>query len=775
MVKGKHITVTLTPRAHSFCDACVTDSDIKMDRKDPARLPPAGGAPSGGGGIHRTSVIAPTAPKSSANQPRASVIAGGGTASSSHHQPRQSVIATAGSTAAAAGGVAKRTSVIVTPQPTPSATATTVQPPPTIIESPPPTTNTVPPQQQAPPPVAVATAAAATNPTAPKPLVSSRAAREKERLQNEADALTAALTAASAAPLSDRPVSAAGGANGGAAGTGRSAAPAVSARNELASAGGNGNTNTSGSGGGGGGGFRSAQPVRISLDHLLAFCFPSQQLHSRSTARLYAMTDFGPPLSRHSIAAQCLCSTCVVECKNRRSTDAFARAIYNGACFTPDHFHRPPSAAELAPHLLLSKAARNQRRHNSLTGLISPAALQPLPTGSSPVRPATAAATLTTSTASPFRVATATAPQTGAGGLTASPSATSIGGASNSTAAAGAAGNSSKSQSRSAKAKAKAAADAAPPPPVAPPAPSPAETALAASIHALNQLALNTDFGSLTRAMNASTAAATATDTATAPSVSAQPTAAYPLSDWLCKNCQRHLSTAVHLVSGEMNQHLVSDLELDEMARQIDRADILNAYDRLNRLTLAEQHQFVSNILSTGAHTNNPTKHVNSSAAKLTGTSTNIHSSLRALQDLTKAQVTNLVKPLITRSSTGGSLDFYAVKSVVDAHRRSRIADLKKMYTDLVMTKGAGGGGGGGGASDPSNDALATPIKPLLTAAFRGAKKIPDHLAFHVGQRFIHANVHQIGEYSDKNRPEIRTNSYLIRSLEPNAQTNWRA
>jgi hypothetical protein len=59
----------------------------------------------------------------------------------------------------------------------------------------------------------------------------------------------------------------------------------------------------------------------IPLKHVLAFCFPSHQLHPRSTARLYALSAFGPPVLRHSVAAQCLCAHCIEECKRRRKTD----------------------------------------------------------------------------------------------------------------------------------------------------------------------------------------------------------------------------------------------------------------------------------------------------------------------------------------------------------------------------------------------------------------------------------------------------------------------
>ncbi len=126
----------------------------------------------------------------------------------------------------------------------------------------------------------------------------------------------------------------------------------------------------------------------------------------------------------------------------------------------------------------------------------------------------------------------------------------------------------------------------------------------------------------------------------------------------------------------------------------------------------------------------------------------------------------------------------------MDAHRNARVADLRKMYADVVVTK----------KEAAANNQKLSPLKPLLTSAFVGARKLPDHLSFHAASRLIHANVHQIGEFGDKNRPEIRTcnhpafvhasaaslanhscvprtgtNSFLVRALEPNAQTNWRA
>jgi hypothetical protein len=67
--------------------------------------------------------------------------------------------------------------------------------------------------------------------------------------------------------------------------------------------------------------------------------------------------------------------------------------------------------------------------------------------------------------------------------------------------------------------------------------------------------------------------------------------------DFLCSKCKKYLKESLHLRAGYKQKTIVNALQINQMARQIEQDDILNAYHRNNDgSTLEEQNQFLNLI-----------------------------------------------------------------------------------------------------------------------------------------------------------------------------------
>lgn len=204
---------------------------------------------------------------------------------------------------------------------------------------------------------------------------------------------------------------------------------------------------------------------------------------------------------------------------------------------------------------------------------------------------------------------------------------------------------------------------------------------------------------------------------------------------WLCRQCKAHACRVPHLRSGFKGSHAVTQRELDDMARETNREDILEAYARRNKLSRAEQTNFLSKVLKQA--------------------STKEQSHLHA--EYTKEDISDMFKQV--PKNKHGRMDFYAVREVVFAKRADRVVQLRKMYPEVVVKK-----------PPPQSYTSST-----LTRALQSSKN-PDHQSFLFTSRLLSQHAHKLTGTGakDRNNPALTVNVHLMRKQKYDSETNWK-
>jgi hypothetical protein len=179
---------------------------------------------------------------------------------------------------------------------------------------------------------------------------------------------------------------------------------------------------------------------------------------------------------------------------------------------------------------------------------------------------------------------------------------------------------------------------------------------------------------------------------------------------WMCRSCAAHARSAAHVLGGASGKHVLTSLEVDELARRLDEEDLLRAYGRLGpgagpraRLAGAEEREFL---------------------AKLDG-----EKIARAKLNYTPAQLEILLSPLPRLVDTSGTqtdlIDFYVLRASVLGERHRRVDRLGQMYPDAA-TKGDKGN---------LQDAAITMVHDFTQAKRRTAlpQKIPKQISSNAG------------------------------------------
>lgn len=278
--------------------------------------------------------------------------------------------------------------------------------------------------------------------------------------------------------------------------------------------------------------------------------------------------------------------------------------------------------------------------------------------------------------------------------------------------------------------------------------------------------------------------------------------------DFLCRRCAAHARSEAHIFGGPGGRHVLSALEVDQLARRLDEEDLLQAYDRLRRLGPDEEREFLAGL----------------DAEKVA----------RAGLNYTREQLAGLLAPLprLRDAATGvptDLIDFYALQRLVNDERRTRIARLGQMYPDAATkgdksslqaaavtmrhdhsqakrrsalpqqiraasagsggaggrrahsstvgggaaAAGASGGGGGGSGAGPADhvNGVRWPGESMLTYALLGRKFAP-HQSHVLRSRLLHKHTHQVVELGPAaNSPSVQLSVALMRNTCLNDRT----
>jgi hypothetical protein len=196
---------------------------------------------------------------------------------------------------------------------------------------------------------------------------------------------------------------------------------------------------------------------------------------------------------------------------------------------------------------------------------------------------------------------------------------------------------------------------------------------------------------------------------------------------WLCAQCQAHCRDAVHIVGGARGRHVVSELELAEMEREVTRADIMEAYGRAHSLSLREQLEFISALP--------------------------VHKRLPPAYS--RPELRELLAPL--RVAADGTVDFDELRALVSELRRRRVRALRKMHRDVVVPR------------PPPATYRASQLTRSLAAA-----RVPDHQVFRVATRLLHSSAHLVAAHGKRVAADaVVANVRLLRQLAYDSETNW--
>lgn len=210
--------------------------------------------------------------------------------------------------------------------------------------------------------------------------------------------------------------------------------------------------------------------------------------------------------------------------------------------------------------------------------------------------------------------------------------------------------------------------------------------------------------------------------------------------DKLCANCKLHLKKVLHIRAGPRAKHIVNDLEVGQMTKQVEIDDILVAYHRQHGGSEAEKLQFLDVVRRE--------KSVKDACRNIT------REEMIAVFD-------GLLKPIVTDDPLNYKLPYYDVREVIKRHRKERVKTLSIMYPEHAPTKKF---------RKPKPVPHVPQVgKPPVKLSYDMAKtygKLED-------QRLAHAHNFEMATISDQNNPVLVMNARLLRNLEREENT-WK-
>lgn len=129
------------------------------------------------------------------------------------------------------------------------------------------------------------------------------------------------------------------------------------------------------------------------------------------------------------------------------------------------------------------------------------------------------------------------------------------------------------------------------------------------------------------------------------------------VSTWsfLCSKCKTHLLKSLHIRAGFKSSSVVNELQVGELARQVERDDILNAYHRNNDgASPVENSQFLDLIKRE--------KNVK-----------------EACRNLTRQEIVDVFHDLV-KGQLKQPMDYYVARQVIADHRKARVKRLGLMF-----------------------------------------------------------------------------------------------
>jgi len=208
---------------------------------------------------------------------------------------------------------------------------------------------------------------------------------------------------------------------------------------------------------------------------------------------------------------------------------------------------------------------------------------------------------------------------------------------------------------------------------------------------------------------------------------------------FLCTTCKKHLQETLHVTAGFKSKAVVNDITVGQMARQVERDDILDAYNRNHDgSTHQEENTFLDLI-----------KQEKSVQA--------------AIKNLSRREIIEVFDDYVPKGKTGLThpMSFYDAREAIMKHRAHRVYSLGLMYPEKKK-----------------NGRKAPRPKPVPFAPREG--ELPGNVQ--VGRetrvlygrledtRLVHAHSCEIANLEDQHTPGLAINTRLLRNA--NRETN---
>jgi len=209
---------------------------------------------------------------------------------------------------------------------------------------------------------------------------------------------------------------------------------------------------------------------------------------------------------------------------------------------------------------------------------------------------------------------------------------------------------------------------------------------------------------------------------------------------FLCTTCKTHLSETLHVTAGFKSKTVVNDMTIQQMARQVERDDILDAYNRNHDGTsMQDQTSFLDLIKRE-------------------------KSVQDAIRNLTRGEIIKVFVEYVPKGKAGltHAMSFYDARAAILKHRHARVRALGLMYPEKKKA---------GKAPRPKPVPFA-PREGELPCNMKVSMETRVLYGRQEDARMLHAHSCQIAGLKDQNVPNLTLNTRLLRNANRET-TTW--
>lgn len=211
---------------------------------------------------------------------------------------------------------------------------------------------------------------------------------------------------------------------------------------------------------------------------------------------------------------------------------------------------------------------------------------------------------------------------------------------------------------------------------------------------------------------------------------------------FLCSKCKTHLQENLHVTAGWKSKTVVNDTVIGQMARQVERDDILDAYNRNHDGSTHQEENIFLDLIKQEK------------------------SVQEAIKNLTRREIIEVFNDYVPKGKAGLThpMSFYDAREAITKHRSDRVRTLGLMYPEKKKN--------GRKAPCPKPVPFA-PREGELPGDVKVGRETRQLYGRKEDARLVHAHSCEIANLADQHTPGLSTNTRLLRNT--NRETNdWK-